>query len=144
MSKPKLEEVTVDTVREFQEVIDSSFIPREAKIKILSNEGLKGFGLINKTNDREKYLTGYDFVITINEPIYEQLEDAQREYIIKDLISQVIYNPETGKSSLAKHDISTSSLVLKQYDIDLYLSIKESITTLLEQKKIQSDLAKQK
>jgi len=50
---------------------------------------------------------------------------------------------DKDKISIASPDITTFSGVLRQFDIDTYLSIKETISSLLEQKKIEEDLAKQ-
>ncbi len=47
------------------------------------------------------------------------------------------------KLSIKNPDVTTFSGVLRQYDIDTYMGIKDSIASLLEEKKIQEDLAKQ-
>jgi hypothetical protein len=54
-----------------------------------------------------------------------------------------VYDSDKDKVCVNQPDVSTFSGVLRQYDIDTYLGIKESIVTLLEQKKIDEDLAKQ-
>jgi len=83
------------------------------------------------------FMTDYDVIIQINEPIFDQLEDNQKDYIVKDLLAQVVYDIEKDKLTIVKPDITTFSGVLRQYDIDTYSGIKESIASLLEQKKIQ-------
>jgi hypothetical protein len=136
----KFEEVYEDTLELFQKHIEQSQIPRLVKFKILSNEGMKkDFGKVSKTSDIVKFMTDYDVVI---EPIFDQLEDKQKEYIVKDLLAQIVYDIDKDKISIVSHDITTFSGVLRNYDIDTYLSIKESIVTLLEQKKIQEDASK--
>ena len=139
----KFEEVFEDTLTLFNRHIEDSSIPRVVKIKILSNEGLKkGFGNVTKTQEFVKFMTDYDVIIQINEPIFDQLEDNQKEYTIKDLLGKVFYDVDKDKVSILQHDITTFSGVLSKYDIDTYLSIKESIVTLLEQKQIQEDAKK--
>jgi hypothetical protein len=141
----KFEEVSNETQQLFQRIIDSSFIPRDCRIKLLSNEGVKSeFGKVTKAQDIVKFMTNFDVVIQINEPIFDQLEDTQQEYIVKDLISQIHYDPDKDRVTINKPDITTFSGVLRQFDVDTYLGIQESIITLLEEKKIQEDLAKQK
>ena len=54
-----------------------------------------------------------------------------------------IDNLDSDKLTINKPDITTFSGVLRQYSIDDYISICESIKTLQEQKKIQEDAAKQ-
>ena len=139
----KFEEVYEDTLTLFQKHIDQTSIPRMVKIKILSNDAIKKeFGKVSKTNDIVKFMTDYDVVIQVNEPIFDQLEDKQKEYVVRDLLAQIVYDMEKDKISIVSHDITTFSGVLRNFDIDTYLSIKESIITLLEQKQIEVDSKK--
>ena len=139
----KFEEVYEDTLTLFQKHIDQTSIPRMVKIKILSNDAIKKeFGKVSKTNDIVKFMTDYDVVIQVNEPIFDQLEDKQKEYVVRDLLAQIVYDIEKDKISIVSHDITTFSGVLRNFDIDTYLSIKESIITLLEQKQIEEDSKK--
>ena len=139
----KFEEVYEDTLSLFQKHIDQTSIPRMVKIKILSNDAIKKeFGKVSRTNDIVKFMTDYDVVIQVNEPIFDQLEDKQKEYVVRDLLAQIVYDIEKDKISIVSHDITTFSGVLRNFDIDTYLSIKESIITLLEQKQIEEDSKK--
>jgi len=139
----KFEEVFEDTLELFNKHIENSSIPRAVKIKILSNESIKkGFGNVSKTQEFVKFMTDYDIIIQVNEPIFDQLEDKQKEYVVKDLLARVFYDVDKDKVSILPHDITTFSGVLNSYDIETYLSIKESIVTLLEQKQIQEDAKK--
>lgn len=139
----KFEEVYEDTLTLFQKHIDQTSIPRMVKIKILSNDAIKKeFGKVSKTSDIVKFMTDYDVVIQVNEPIFDQLEDKQKEYVVRDLLAQIVYDIEKDKISIVSHDITTFSGVLRNFDIDTYLSIKESIITLLEQKQIEEDSKK--
>ena len=140
----KFEEVYEDTLKLFNNHIANSTIPNFLKIKILSNEGLKETpGKVSKAQDIVKFMTNYDVIIQINEPIFDDLDDNQKDYIIKDLLAQIHYDLEKDKLNILKPDVSTFSGVLRQYDIDTYIGIKDSIASLLEEKKIQEDLAKQ-
>ena len=139
----KFEEVYEDTLTLFQKHIDHTSIPRLVKINILSNDAIKKeFGKVSKTSDIVKFMTDYDVVIQVNEPIFDQLEDKQKEYVVRDLLAQIVYDMEKDKISIVSHDITTFSGVLRNFDIDTYLSIKESIITLLEQKQIEVDSKK--
>jgi hypothetical protein len=136
----KFEEVFEDTLELFQKHIDESSIPKFLKIKILSNNNLKkDFGVVSKSQDIVKYMTDYDIIIQVNEPIFDQLENTQKEYIVSDLLAQIVYDMDKDKVSIVKPDVNTFSGVLRKYGIDTYLSIKESISVLLEQKQIEED-----
>lgn len=139
----KFEEVYQETIDVFKTHIIKSNIPSFIKIKLLSNNTLKDFGSVTKSQDIIKFMTDYDVIIQINEPIFDQLGEDQKEYVVKDLLAHVVYDMEKDKLSIAQADVTTFSGVLRQYDIDMYMGIKESIVSLLEEKKIQDDLAKQ-
>ena len=139
----KFEEVYQETEDIFKTHITKSNIPSFIKIKLLSNNTLKDFGSVTKSQDIIKFMTDYDVIIQVNEPIFDQLQEDQKEYVVKDLLACIIYDMEKDKLSISQPDVTTFSGVLRQYDIDTYLGIKESIVTLLEEKKIQEDLAKQ-
>ena len=139
----KFEEVYQETQDIFKTHITKSNIPSFIKIKLLSNNTLKDFGSVTKSQDIIKFMTDYDVIIQVNEPIFDQLQEDQKEYVVKDLLACIIYDMEKDKLSISQPDVTTFSGVLRQYDIDTYLGIKESIVTLLEEKKIQEDLAKQ-
>ena len=139
----KFEEVYEDTLELFQKHINLTSIPRMVKIKILSNDSIKKeFGKVSKASEIVKFMTDYDVVIQVNEPIFDQLEEKQKEYVVKDLLAQICYDMEKDKISILSPDITTFSGVLRNYDIDTYLSIKESMVTLLEQKRIEEDAKK--
>ena len=139
----KFEEVYEETLEIFNTHINKSGIPTFVNIKILSNANIKDFGVVTKSQDIIKFMTDYDVIIQINEPIFDKLEEQQKTYVVKDLLARIVYDMEKDKLCVNQPDVTTFSGVLRQYDIDTYLGIKESIVTLLEQKKIEEDLAKQ-
>ena len=139
----KFQEVYEETKEVFKTHINNSGIPGFINIKILSNESLKDcFGQVTKSQDIIKFMTDYDVIIQINEPIFDKLENEQKEYVVKDLLARIVYEMEKDKLTIVQPDVTTFSGVLRQYDIDHYMAIKESIVTLLEQKKIEEDQAK--
>jgi len=138
----KFEEVYQETLDEFKTHIDNSNIPGFINIKILSNNTIKDFGSVTKSQDIIKFMTDYDVIIQINEPIFDKLQNDQKEYVVKDLLARIVYEMEKDKLTIVQPDVTTFSGVLRQYDIDHYMAIKESIFTLLEQKKIEEDQAK--
>ena len=139
----KFEEVYQETIDVFKTHITKSNIPSFIKIKLLSNNTIKDFGSVTKSQDIIKFMTDYDVIIQINESIFDQLGEDQKEYVVKDLLAPIVYDMEKDKLTIVQPDVTTFSGVLRQYDIDMYIGIKESIVTLLEEKKIQEDLAKQ-
>ena len=67
----KFEEVYQETEDIFKTHITKSKIPSFIKIKLLSNNTLKDFGSVTKSQDIIKFMTDYDVIIQINEPIFD-------------------------------------------------------------------------
>jgi hypothetical protein len=139
----KFEEVYEDTLKLFNLHMGNSNIPTLVKIKVLSNEGIKELpGKVSKAADIVKFMTKYDVIIQINEPIFDQLGDDQKDYIVKDLLAQIYYDMDKDSLTILKPDVSTFSGVLRQYDIDKYMGIKDTISSLIAKKKEEEDIAK--
>tara|TARA_R110002126_G_scaffold140209_1_gene285030 strand:+ start:2714 stop:3169 length:456 start_codon:yes stop_codon:yes gene_type:complete len=139
----KFEEVYEDTLKLFNLHIGNSNIPTLVKLKVLSNEGIKELpGKVSKAADIVKFMTKYDVIIQINEPIFDQLGDDQKDYIVKDLLAQIYYDMDKDSLTILKPDVSTFSGVLRQYDIDKYMGIKDTISSLIAKKKEEEDIAK--
>ena len=135
------EDVYEETQSLFNAEIESSMIPRDIRIKIVSNDKLKmvkSFGEVKKQSELNKFIGGYDIIIVINDYVFDQLEPKQKQYIVKDLLGSIQYDMEKDKINIVKHDVSAFSGILLGYEkpIDTYLGIKESSASILEQKEI--------
>lgn len=129
----KFEEVFEDTQELFTRFVDSIDNLREVNIKILANNRLKEIGKVVKANDLLKHLTSEDIIILLNETIFEQLSDEQKEMVIEELIAQVYFDAERDKIMIIKPDVSTFSLLLRKYGYDKYETLHESIKALFGQ-----------
>ena len=86
-----MKKYTKKPVDVFKTHITKSNIPSFIKIKLLSNNTLKDFGSVTKSQDIIKFMTDYDVIIQINEPIFDQLQEDQKEYVVKDLLAMYQY-----------------------------------------------------
>lgn len=129
----KFEEVFEDTQELFTKFVDKIDNLREVNIKILANNRLKEIGKVVKANDLLKHLTSEDIIILLNETIFEQLSDEQKEMVIDELIAQVYFDAEKDKITIIKPDVNTFSLLLRKYGYDKYETLHESIKALFGQ-----------
>ena len=129
----KFEEVFEDTQELFTKFVDKIDNLREVNIKILANNRLKEIGKVVKANDLLKHLTSEDIIILLNETIFEQLSDEQKEMVIDELIAQVYFDDEKDKITIIKPDVNTFSLLLRKYGYDKYETLHESIKALFGQ-----------
>lgn len=129
----KFEEVFEDTQELFTRFVDQIDNLREVNIKILANNRLKEIGKVIKANDLLKHMTNEDIIILLNETIFEQLSDEQKEMVIEELVAQIYFDSERGKITIVKPDVSTFSLLLRKYGYDKYETLHESIKALFAQ-----------
>ena len=129
----KFEEVFEDTQALFTNHTNQIDSLREVNIKILANNRLKEIGKVVKANDLLKHMTSEDIVILLNERVFEQLDDVQKEMVVEELVASVYYDSEKGKVSLIKPDINTYSLLLRKHGYPNYEILHESIKALFAQ-----------
>ena len=129
----KFEEVFQDTQTLFNTYIGQIDNLQEVNIKILSHNRLKEIGKVVKANDLIKHMTNEDVVILLNENVFEQLDDEQRQMVVEELLATVYFDSEKGKVSLIKPDINTFSLLLRKYGYAKYETLHESIKAVFAQ-----------
>lgn len=129
----KFEEVFEDTQDLFNGAVDQIDNLREVNIKILANNRLKEIGKVIKANDLLKHMTNEDIIILLNETVFEQLSDEQKEMVIEELLAQVYFDDEKGKVVIIKPDVNTFSLFLRKYGYDKYETLHESIKAIFAQ-----------
>lgn len=129
----KFEEVFQDTQTLFNTYIGQIDNLQEVNIKILSYNRLKEIGKVVKANDLLKHMTNEDVIILLNENVFEQLDDEQRQMVVEELLATVYFDSEKGKVSLIKPDINTFSLLLRKYGYTKYETLHESIKAVFAQ-----------
>lgn len=129
----KFEEVFEDTQELFNRFVSQIDNLREVNIKILANNQLKEIGKVVKANDLLRHMTNEDIIILLNETIFEQLTDEQKEMVIEELIAQVYFDDERSKVTIIKPDVNTFSLFLRKHGYDKYETLHESIKSLFAQ-----------
>jgi len=128
-------EVSLDTQKIFNQLIDDARLERVVNIKFLGCPELKQIGKVVKANDLLKFMTDNDVIILINEVIFDKLEQDQKELVAQELIAYIGFDFEKGKLVITQPDVSTFSLLLKKVGSEKYLRIQEIIRLAFEQLK---------
>ena len=139
----KLEVASEDVVKIFDEVRDGTTIPQWVEFKVLcNNKQKKDVCKLSKANEVIELLTeGINFVITINESIFDVMPDnLQRMEIDKCLAGVEISESDT--LSITKPDFFAHSGVIKKYGYDELTVLKESIESLYIKQKEEEDAIK--
>ena len=139
----KLEVASDDVVKIFDEVLEGTTIPQWVEFKVLcNNKQKKEVCKLSKANEVVELLTeGTNFVVTINESIFDLLpDDLQRMEIDKCLAGVEISESDTVSKS--EPDFYAHSGVIKKYGYDKLTVLKESIDSLYIKQKEEEDAIK--
>lgn len=139
----KYQEIS-DHVREkFNEVLEETSIPTWVNFELLCNDKQKEVYVIRKSSDIIEHITnGVNFVVTLNEEIFEQLEDEQQNMLLHECLNGVVVDNEKDNVSLEKFDFTTYSGILVKYGHADVIRLKESVKSLYDEKKEREDQEK--
>jgi len=138
----KFFDISEENEKSFNEVLDTTSLPKFIKFKLLAAEKQKYIYKINKANNVLNHLTGYDFVIIINELIFDQLDRDQQKLLFDEAIAHIVYDGDNDKINLVKPDVITFSGIISKYSVKEYLRVKESVDALLKQQEEQEKIKK--
>lgn len=128
-------EVSSETKKLFMSVLGNSSIPQFVEFELLCNNKQKQLYKIMKLNDLVETLTdGINFVIVINEEIFDELTDGQQKIALDECLAGIHVN-ENDVISLEKPDFSTYTGVLEKYGHEDIIVLHESVKSLYDAKK---------
>ena len=130
-------EVTQETLDLFNQIITSNpVIPGFLNYTILNTTKSKTeIVSIKKSDDLQKHLSSYDFVILLNEDLFIKLNPLQQEILAVEITSQIHYDYQKGVLKLQSGDVDTFKSVLNKYGNKDYFETKELVELLFQQLK---------
>ena len=132
-------EVSDETKKIFRDVVSNTSIPHFVEFELLCNNKLKQLYRITKLNDLVETITnGINFVIVINEEIFEQLTPEQQKIAIDECLAGISVN-DNDVISLEKPDFSTHRGVLMKYGHEDIIVLHESVKSLYDKKKQEEE-----
>ena len=135
----KFEAVSEETKKLFVDVHSNTNIPQWVEFEMLSNNKQKQLYRITKLNDLVETITeGINFVIVINEEIFDQLTEDQKRIALDECLAGV-HVTENEAVSLEKPDFSTYRGVLQKYGDSEIIVLHESIKSLYDKKKQEEE-----
>ena len=78
---------------------------------------------------------GINFVVVVNEEIFDQLSDEQQRLIFHECLAGVGYDSEKDVITFDKPDFSTFTGLLEKFGHNDIIVLKESIKSLYDEKK---------
>lgn len=137
----------------FENALFQSSLGQVISIGILSSDKIKlnpsGLcGKVYRTNDvvkqaiQSKFSGVPDFVIVINEDIFDLLDQTQQLIVVDKLLAQIGFDFEKGTTNLITPDIQEFSGILKKYNFNDLESLKLYVESLYQKKEEESSAKK--
>lgn len=135
-----LRNVNEEVKETFNKVLNETSIPEWVNFEILANDKQKEVYVIKKSNDLIEHLTdGINFVVILNEEIFDQLPDHQQEMLLKECLAGVTVDFDKDTVALEKPNFTTYGSILRSYGHEDVIALKESVKSLYDAKKQQEE-----
>jgi hypothetical protein len=128
-----------DTLDLYNQLIEKAGLSNYLNITILSDNKQKKIFTVKRCSESEKFKTGDDLNIVINQILLDQLQPEQIQIVMEESLAGVHYNTEKDKLELTTPDVITFSGVLAKYGFDKWNVMRESIITLQQAEKQTED-----
>ena len=142
-------ELSDDTIKYFEDVIDTTTLEQYINFEFRDNDKLKGARITTITKPKglwkkeledqaeENKTSRKDIIyIEVNEEIFNQMDDSLKKIIADDCLTEIAWSMETDNLVTTKPDIITYSGVMNKYGPEevqrLALSIKSAHTVKKE------------
>lgn len=129
----KFEEPFEETIDLYKKRIELTGLDKQIKITILGNPKSKEIFKVTKASDILKYRAGDDIIIFVNELIFDQLTDEQREMVVDESLAGISYDDEKEKLTISKPDVITFSGIISKYTFEKYSQLHETIKLIYSQ-----------
>lgn len=135
----KYEKVDEEILNVFNDVLENTTIPNWISFELRSNLKQKDVCVIRKNNDLyEELIDGLNFVIIINEEIFENLDVDAQKIVFSEILTGVTIS-EHDVVGYSKPNFTTYRSVLEKFGHEKIIIVKESIESLFEEKKQRED-----
>lgn len=128
-----------DTLDLYNQLIDRAGLTNYLNITILADNKQKKIFIVKKCTELEKFKTGDDVNIIINQTLLDQLQPDQIQIVMEESLAGIHYNTEKDKLEMTNPDVITYSGVLAKYGFEKWNVMRESIITLQQAEKQQED-----
>lgn len=127
-------DVMESTDSKFTEVLSKTTIPQWVVFKLLDNDKQKEVYQVKKSNELIHTLSdGIDVIIILNEQIFDDLEEEQKEVLLFEALHGIVVN-DNDKISIEKKDFTSYTSILEKFGSDEIIRLNESIKSLFDKK----------
>jgi hypothetical protein len=137
----KFEEIMGHNEDMFTEKIRLYNLAQKIDVKILDDKKQKVLYKLVKPNDLYRQITNCDIFVIINEEVFDELDDTDKEIIIDEILACIEYNDEKDSIKIRKYDFSSFSGLLTKYGFESIKRLNDLCDNIISQKnEIEKDL----
>jgi len=119
VSRPKFDTISPETQEFFDKLISKISLPYDLKYLLIHADRQKQIIKLHKLNEMMSFALNYDVIISINENLFDAIDDdTVREILFLQEIDKITVNLETGKITFIKPDMITFSSLINRYGLD--------------------------
>lgn len=133
----KLYPDTEEMIKQLLDVLDLS-VKIDVKMRADNNQQ-KDVIKLTKSNDLNKELGKYDIAITVNQRVFEMLDEPMKVLVLQEKLSSLSYNYDKDKIEIKPYDVQTNSGFLNKYGYENYTRMETSVKTVYSQIKEQDE-----
>jgi len=117
--REKFEEISQETQDFFDKLIAKISLPYDLHYLLIHADRQKQIVKLHKLNEMMSFVTKYDVILSINENLFDVIEDDTiKEILLLQEIDKISVNIETGRITFVKPDVITFSGLINKYGMD--------------------------
>jgi hypothetical protein len=138
MAAEKYYELQTETVQAFHDVVGKLAFPTKISFKVIGDAKQKKLIVIKKIADAYMYISGFQVLVTINEPLFQAIKDEKEddkaiEVLFVEELNNLQINMNSGAIKISKADFISCNSVLEKYTPDEVKRVKDIERLVLEQ-----------
>ena len=115
-TEEKFEAISEDTQKFFDSILTKISSPYQMKYHLVNANRQKQIVKLTKIPEVYGFITGYDAVLTINENLFEMIDNEElQEILVRQEIDKLTVDIESGKIRTIKPDMTTFSGIIKRF-----------------------------
>lgn len=123
-----------DTIQKIDEYISKfSSSPYRLEYAFIGDNKLKDLLKITKINDTFLFITKKQVLITVNESIWDVLDESDIEILVREQINMLIVDLDSGKIKIEKPTFNSSKSIIEKYSFEEVMRVKELVKLTLQQ-----------
>ena len=120
-------ELFKDVEDKFLNAISAADLEHKVNIKVLGCNTQKTVTKVAKATPILRYLGKTDVIITVNEVIFEQLNDLHKSMVVDETLAEISWDNDKDKLVISKPDFATFTLILQKYTCDEMLAERDIV-----------------